>query len=352
MKRRSRCTAPRGTTKRCSRVKRSRAPAWRRRHTPRRCPIYEFIAEADPKAVVVPDIYFLLADAYQATGNTPRAIASLEKSLTVKSKNVEAYARLADLYQKKGMTEKAKQTLESIVTLSPNDPSVYLSLGQYNLKEKKYAEALAQFQKSNALKASAEAAGGVAIAAYNLNKTDIALDAAQSAVTLDPSQWEPRVILANILLLNKNYRDAQPHLEYMVKKEPSKIDYKEELATCYDKNGEKGKLLDLDRQIVAASQTNVDSRLRLAADADARKNIDAAYPLYKEIAVLQPRNADVLHRLYVICLEKKELAPRPVISDGTLKSSRPPKTNVITATCSTPSRITTRRSSHTAPPSS
>jgi pentatricopeptide repeat protein len=265
---------------------------------------FEFIAEADPRATIVPDVYFNLADAYQGLDNGPQAIGSLEKAITLNKKNVEAYARLADLYAKNGMPDKAKQTFESMMSLSPNDPAIYLALGQYNLRAKKYSEALPQFEKSNNLKKSAAAAEGMAVASFNLNRFDMTKDAAETAVTLDPNSWDARVVLTKVLVQDKNYKEAQPHLEFMVKKEPSRLEFKEQLAACYEQNGEKNKLLDLDKQIVAQSSSSVDSRARLARAADARGDIDGALVLYRELSFLQPKNTDVLYRLYEISMKK------------------------------------------------
>ena len=265
---------------------------------------FAFIADADPKGAVVPDIYFSLADAYQALDNGPQAITSLEKAISLNKRNVEAYARLADLYAKNGMPDKAKQTFEAMMSLSPNDPAIYLSLGQYNLRAKKYSEALPQFEKSNSLKKSAPAAEGMAIAAFNLNRFDMVKDAAETAIALDPAIWDARVVLVKVLVQDKNYKAAQPHLEIMVKKEPSRLDFKEQLAACYDQNGEKDKLFDLDKQIVAQSSSSVDSRVRLARAADARGDIDAGFGLYRELSLLQPKNTDALYRLYEISMKK------------------------------------------------
>jgi tetratricopeptide (TPR) repeat protein len=268
---------------------------------------FEFIAEADPKAAVVPEIYFLLADVNAGLNNEPRTIASLEKAIALNNKNVEAYARLADLYQKNSMPDKAKQTLETMMALSPNDPAIYCSLGQYDLKGKKYEDALGHFGRSNMLKKTLAASSGMAVAAFNLNRQDVANDAAESAIALDSSAWEPRIILAALLMQNKNYKEAQGHLEYMVKREPAKIEYKEQLSTCYEQNGEKAKLLELDKQIIIQNPANADSRLRLARDADMRNDAEVALSLYRQVAILQPKNADVLHRIYEITLKKNSL---------------------------------------------
>jgi len=269
---------------------------------------YLFVVDADPHAAVVPDIYFLLADVYQAQNNGAQAIATLEKYLSINDKSVETYARLADLYQKSGMTEKAKHTLETIISLSPNDPSVYLTLGQYYLKAKKYADAYTQFDKSNTLKKSAPALSGVAIAAFNLNRLEVAKDAAKSALVLNDTLWDPHVILADILMQEKDYLGAVSHVEFMVKTEPANIEYKERLAVCYEQNNEKAKLLDLDKEIVSKSAVDVPSRMRLARDADAHNDLAAAQKLYKEVIALQPKNEEALYRLYEISMGKKNLA--------------------------------------------
>jgi tetratricopeptide (TPR) repeat protein len=269
---------------------------------------YQFVVEADPKATVVPDGYFQLADAYQALNNGAQAIATLEKYLSVNSKSVEAYARLAELYQKSGMTEKAKHTLETLISLSPNDPSVYLTLGQYYLKAKKYAEAFTQFEKSNSLKKSAPALSGMAMAAWNLKRIEVAKDAAKSAIALDPTLWDPHVVLADILMQEKDYLGAVADVEYMVKTEPGNIEYKQNLAVCYEQNNEKEKLHDLDKEIVAKSSTDVPSRLRLARDDDARNDLSGAQKLYKEVVALEPKNAEALSRLSAIALGNKQFA--------------------------------------------
>jgi tetratricopeptide (TPR) repeat protein len=267
----------------------------------------DFIAEADPKAAVVPDIYFLIAEAYQATNKGPRAIASLEKMIALNPKNIEAYAHLADLYTKNGLADKAKRTFEAMMSLSPSDPNVYLSLGQYNLKAKKYPEAFKQFEKSASLKKSSAASEGMAIAAYNSKRIDVARDAAETAVSLDPNAWQAREILATILMQNNEFKEALPHLEALVKKNQSEMEYKEKLSTCYEKTGEKAKSLELDKQIVAQNARNVPSRLRLARDADVKKDDDGAFKLYREIVAIEPRNADALYRLYELSLKKKNL---------------------------------------------
>ena len=59
-------------------------------------------------------------------------------------------------------------------------------LGTYYLKAKKYQEALKYLEKSFAIERTSLAAEGIAVAAMALYKYDMARDAAESAIRIDP----------------------------------------------------------------------------------------------------------------------------------------------------------------------
>lgn len=255
-----------------------------------------FISENDSKGAV-PDVYFLLADVYLATGNMQNAISNLEKSIAINNKNVEAYARLADAYQKNNMPDKAKQTFESMLSLSPNDPGVYLSLGQYNLKAKKYSEAHGMFEKSNSLKNSAEAFEGLAVTEFNLNQSAQARISAARAVQMNASLVESRIILGKILIAESNYKEAQGNLEVVIQKN-SDIEYLKMLADCYLQTGNKEKLLEVDKKVAALSSSDIESRVRLAKSAEEKKNLPEELSLYKEILSIKPEDPEIVYKLY------------------------------------------------------
>lgn len=263
-----------------------------------------FISNADQKSLTVPEVYLLLAEAQIGADQKSAAIASLEKAISLNSKNVEAYARLAELYQKSGMEDKAQKTYETLMGLSPNDPQVYLALGQHSLKNKKYSDALTNFEKSNSLRKNAAASEGLAIAAFNLGQFEKAKDAARTALSMDGGAWEARVILATALFNNKEYKEAQKHLEYMVQKESYQMEYLQKLATCYLGNDEKEKLIELDKRIVVIDRSNVESRTRLAHNADAKNDVDAALNYYTELSILTPKKPELFRRLCELHLKK------------------------------------------------
>jgi len=259
---------------------------------------FQFIANADPQGRFVDNINFLLADAYDGAGYGTKAISCLEKALAAKPNNVEATARLADLYEKNGMSDKAKSTYEKMISLNPNDPSIYLTLGQYNLKAKKNSEALKYFEKSYLLDHKAPAAEGIALAASSLDQWDKARDAAESAVRLDPTLMDSRIVLGKAYMKDRNWAGAKEQLEYLVNKKPMELDYWKQLAACYAELGEQAKLSNADKKIVDMDKNNVESRLRLAQYALAQNQVKQAYDMYKDLSVLTPQNADVFKTLY------------------------------------------------------
>ncbi len=259
---------------------------------------FQFIANADPQGKIAENINFLLADAYDGSGNGAKAISYLEKALAAKPDNVEATARLADLYEKNGMSEKAKSTYEKMISLNPNDPAIYLTLGQYNLKAHKNSEALKHFEKSFLLDHKAPAAEGIALAASSLGQWDKARDAAESAIRIDPNLTDSRIILAKAYMKDKNYAGAKEQLEFLVNKKPMDLEYWKQLAICYVQLDDHEKLANADKKIVEMDKNNVDSRLRLAQFALAQNQIKQAYDMYKELSTLAPQNADVFKTLY------------------------------------------------------
>lgn len=261
-------------------------------------PHLQFIVAADEKGAVVNDIYFLLADAYVESKDNPKAIASLEKAITVNERNLDAYARLAELYEKNGQSDKARKTYEQMVTISPNDPKVFVTLGNYNIKAKKWKDAVGMFEKANKLKETAAAFEGMAVAYFSAgDMAKAAMEAARSAITLNPNALEARAVITRVLMSEKNYKSAQEHAEFLSKKAPNNIEYLRMLAECCDKNDVKAMLAVVDKQIVAIDRKDVTSRLRLAMSAESKNDFRTAAAMYTEITTLDPKNPQAHRRL-------------------------------------------------------
>ncbi len=244
------------------------------------------------------DIHFMLADAYQGSGQKAQAVASLERVIAQDKSNLDAYARLAELYEAANDAEKARKTYESMLALDPNNPKAYLVLGKYHFKKGENEKALDHFEKSTNLKQSGAAWEGIAMAASALKQKDLAKDAGQRAISLDGKLWDSRKILTQIYLAENNYRSASDQLEALVGNEPRKTDYWHKLALCYEKTGNTEQLAKADREIIALEKSNVDARMRYGQYCVSRRDHKAALVVYKELSLLKPNNPAILKQLF------------------------------------------------------
>ncbi|MBN1602973.1 MAG: tetratricopeptide repeat protein [Chitinispirillaceae bacterium] len=268
---------------------------------------FKFITGADPDGKIVSSGYTLLADALKGAGDTRSAVETLERAIAVNKNNVEAYVKLGELYQQTGADANAKNILQRLISLSPDDPAVYLKLGTYSLSSGNATEALTYFQKSTSLKKTAESLSGTAVAHFKMKNIDNALDAASQALELKKDDLQAHQTKAEIYYGRKDYRNAQPHLEFLIKKMPANPDLMQKLADCYKNNNEKVKLYQLDEKIVSISGDNVESRRRLAYRADSLKLTDSARVLHTQLTVLDPKNPVSFKRLFEISIVNKDI---------------------------------------------
>ncbi len=264
-------------------------------------PLYK----ADSTGRVVPDIIFLMAQVSEGLKNSTAAISYLEKAIAKDKDNVEAYARLGDLYAREGREDKAKATYDRLVSLEPNSPKIHLALGEYNLKAKKYEEALKSYQRSFTLDATAEAAVGMMNSAMNLKRFDLARDAAESALHRDPGLKEPQIALAKIYMLEKNYSSARGVLLILLKTDNNNLELWKDLAECCENLKDYPGLGEADKRIIALDPKNVESRARFAKFMEKAGDLNSAYKVYKELAELQPKEADIQKNLYDIAMKQK-----------------------------------------------
>lgn len=262
----------------------------------------EFLFGVEGINNLLPEIHFMLADAYEGIKTPAKAIEVLEKKITVSPSSIEAYARVADLYSKSGNPEKAKLAYEKLITLRPDDPQVYFILGEYYLKAEKFEIALGHYQKSNTLKSDALSAQGIALCASKLGKWDIAQEAALAAIAKNPDLIDSRIVLAESYLRDKNYAEARKHLENIVIKKSGDVDYWKKLSLCYEQLADVDKLADADRKVVALDKKDTVSRIRLSQYCQNKKDLKGALDIYKELSVLLPQDVRVFKNLYEISM--------------------------------------------------
>ena len=140
----------------------------------------------------------------------------------------------------------------------------------------------------------------MAITSFKLKKTDMARDAAESAMRLDESLLPPRVVLATIFMQDKNYRGAIEQLEVLTQKDATNLAYWQQAATAYEQTQNATKLAKADRTIISLDKNNTASRLRLALYQQKSGDLKAAADMYRELLPLMPTEPSISKNLYEI----------------------------------------------------
>ena len=113
-----------------------------------------------------------------AEGKNDEAATTLEKLHKLEPQNRQIGEMLADLYVQQDMPEKADAVYTSLLESSPNDANLLSARGQVLIREQKYPEALALFQRAVKIDAAnADIWGGIAFAASKTGDPTLELDA-------------------------------------------------------------------------------------------------------------------------------------------------------------------------------
>lgn len=240
-----------------------------------------------------------------ASGKYKEAIQYAEKQMPASGRTVAQWLALALAHKNSGSPrERVLVCLNEAQRVNPSDPQVLGQLGEYYYQMKNYAEAIKFFQSSFLLKRSGLMAEKMALCAFKLKQLEKAKDAAESAVQLDSTLFECRPILIQQYLQEKNWSAAAEQLAFIAKKGKATLVQWKQLAMCYEKAGMTSKLVFADSTIVALDSKNIPSRVRYAAHVLSKGDTATAVRLYKELAILNPKDQKSFKYLYELSLAR------------------------------------------------
>jgi tetratricopeptide (TPR) repeat protein len=293
-----------------------------------------------------------LGGGYQKIGKKQQAAEAYDAYTKIAGvKDAEVYYLKAYLIED---TDKATaiKMYEDNTKLFPNDHRSFLQLGLIYAKDRAIlSKAISMLNKAAALGAKDPIIWKKLGMAYGVLKNDDKeLAAYKKLLTLEPQNLEANRRVGFILLKQKKYTEAITNLEIVSAMAPKDAEIKELLADGYMKTKrpekavglltsakalkpnkveirtkliealaaagkkdmipkETDQLIELDKKIVSKDKKNVESRERLSDYLFDKKNYKGAYPIYKELTILLPKEKKSYKRLYEITLKlnkKKE----------------------------------------------
>ncbi|MBN1577724.1 MAG: tetratricopeptide repeat protein [Chitinispirillaceae bacterium] len=209
---------------------------------------------------------------------TKKAIDMLQKASTLAPTDTLVAQKLCDAYHSSGNTSKELTASTKLAALQPDNLIANQRAGSILYKKKQYGQAIPYLEKVTA-----------------------AL----------PKDIDAALMLADAHLQTKNPLKAMDVYGRAKELQPDNVKIWLSLISAAEAAGQKekaaefkGGLAALDKKVVAKDSKAVDARLRLAEYLFAKNDLDASFPLYKELAELTPNDKQVVSRLVEIAQKK------------------------------------------------
>ncbi len=197
------------------------------------------------------------------------AVALLARATAGKEVRYVPLARAAESAAN-GEVAKARQAIQGLARQSTEDIDVAVIEGEVELLAGEYKNAMAVWERAEKLEPSARTSFGKARALFGMNEVDKARAAAEATIKASPDHVGARILLARIVLAQKNGDEAAKLLDDIVGPAPAgrlrAVASKAEQVTAYTQLGQ----INLARSKMSASEEAFAEALKLnPKDADA-----------------------------------------------------------------------------------
>jgi tetratricopeptide (TPR) repeat protein len=251
--------------------------------------------------------------ALRESGDRQAAVVLYVANIKAFPEDARSYARLGSiLAEDPAQAAKATEMLQKAATLAPNDTLVLQNLCDAYHATGNTAKELAAAVKITALLPENLVANQRAGAILYKKKQYVqAIVHLERVAAVQPKDVDVLLMLAEAQVQTKNPQKAVEVFGKAKDIQPENVKIWLSLITAADAAGQKDKaaefragLAELDKKIIAKDAKAIDSRNRLAEYLYAKNDFDAAFPIYKDLAVLTPKDKQVLSRLVDITQKK------------------------------------------------
>lgn len=178
-------------------------------------PYYSKCLELEPKGSFAESAYLYLGNIYFAEKNYEKASVNYQGALDLKGTNqVMAYYNLGLCHLKTDKLDKAEQEFLAAIKLSPAQAQFYGSLGELYIKKKDYAKALENYNKATGYDSGNYIyQKGLAITLQETGNLDGAIQAYNTAISLNSTDAETHYFLGSLYVQKENYELASEELK-------------------------------------------------------------------------------------------------------------------------------------------
>lgn len=225
-----------------------------------------------------PRFWFILGLSYLKCEEPRKAIAPLEKALELDASNATARLELADAYLESGQFALAAGSFKRLAEEKPDLPKAWQGIALSELALSHADLAKKALDRLAALPPSAEQHEMLAIAYGRTGKRAESVAEWREAVRLAPGDKRLQGRLAEELWLSRQYDEARPILESLVRGDPERPDWQFELGDTLFSQGEPEEALTHLQEAVTLAPAMLPARAVLGKALLRTGNPSAAIP--------------------------------------------------------------------------
>ncbi len=193
------------------------------------------------------DVLSLASDAYEAVGDTPKAVALLRQAIVLSPADADYYISFAALCLDHESYQVGIDMIHAGLQRIPNDPSLYLSLGLLYAQLAKYDEAETAFRAAERLDSKQSLSSyALDLTEIQKNKSDETVAQVRSQLKAHPNGALLHYLLAKLIFSEGNDSDSKLAEEALqsallaVKLKPDMTEARDLLANMYTISGKYG----------------------------------------------------------------------------------------------------------------
>jgi tetratricopeptide (TPR) repeat protein len=239
----------------------------------------------------------VLAHIYRATGDTERAVSTLEQ-LSDTAEDAEVLYTLGTLEEEAGNRGHARSLFDRAIELSPDEAGCWLAAGSFRMNDGEYAAAEKAYREVLRLEpGNSLAAGFLSVALTQLDRIAEAEQLLRGALATDSGNPDLHYFLASLLRHQGMGAEALESCEQALARAPGNPKYTIKKAEILEGMGDLDQAFDLLRPLIESGDIPVDAALTFARLSHPLGMVDDGKlvlqrALQQSLAPVQRRNID------------------------------------------------------------
>jgi len=243
-------------------------------------------------------LYYNSALNYEKSNQFPLAIEAINKALKLNSSHASYKFVLARLMVKTGKHKVAKKLLKELDSLIPESANVSDLKGRISFAENKVEEAITHFKSAIEKNANDPfLIAKLSMAQFKANKNDAGYETLYHWINTHPNDISIRFIIADRLLDNGGYAEAQKYYREIIKIQPESLVASNNIAWILAETGHLENALDLAEENYAKAAENVFVIDTLATILLKKGEIKKSISLLEKATKIAPNNTTVSYHL-------------------------------------------------------